>query len=119
MTPLLAAWSSARDALRSNVPASSVLPASAASRNLRIEVLSDDFTALLRNRARSLVRMRLICDLMFATRKPSSLRGLTRRGYQRRTAPNGAGVEAWTGASARSCADPELLHHRAYRPRQV
>jgi hypothetical protein len=30
-------------------------------------VRREDFTALLRRRARSLVRLRLICDLMFAT----------------------------------------------------
>ena len=47
--------------------AAAASPASAASRNLRTWVLSADLTDLLRSRAASLVRLRLICDLMFAT----------------------------------------------------
>src|SRR5690606_37367654 len=43
------------------------LPASTASRNLRIAVFTDDFTALLRRRRCSFCRFRLIWDLMFAT----------------------------------------------------
>jgi hypothetical protein len=37
---------------------------------LRIAVLSEDFTALLRSRAFSFVLFRLIWDLMFATKEP-------------------------------------------------
>ncbi len=67
ITPFEAALSSARVAARASTIASSVFPASAASRNRRIAVFREDFTVLLRSRARSLVRLRLICDLMFAT----------------------------------------------------
>src|SRR3984957_4177631 len=72
ITPLLAALSSWRQAERSATPASSTLPPSAASRNLRTDVFSEDLTALLRTRAFSFCRLRLIWDLMFATRKPRS-----------------------------------------------
>src|SRR3954471_3045705 len=76
MTPLLAALSRALPASRISVVAVSTSPASAASRNLRMAVFSDDLTDLLRSRAFSLVLMRLICDLMFATRKgPRSVGG--------------------------------------------
>src|SRR3954467_5553600 len=68
MTPLLAALSSSLVALRSAVAAVAVSPLSAASRKRRTAVFSSDFTALLRSRRRSLVRVRLICDLMLATR---------------------------------------------------
>ena len=74
MTPLLTALSSWRAAALNAAWASSFLPCSAASRNWRIAVLSADLTLLLRRRATSLVRMRLIWDLMFATEnleKPS------------------------------------------------
>src|SRR4051812_36934162 len=67
MTPLLAALSRSREAVLSRARAVSRSPASAASRNLRIDVFSDDFTLLLRSRAFSLVAIRLIWDLMFAT----------------------------------------------------
>src|SRR5690242_2342338 len=70
MTPLLTALSSLRDASRSSTAAASVLPASVASLNLRIAVFSDDLTDLLRSRAFSFCRLRLIWDLMFATRQP-------------------------------------------------
>src|SRR4051812_40884575 len=68
MTPLLAALSSSLVALRSAVVAVAASPLSEASRNRRTAVFSSDFTALLRSRRRSLVRLRLICDLMLATR---------------------------------------------------
>src|SRR5262249_57594007 len=48
ITPLLAALSNARDAARSATTAFSLSPASAASRNLRMDVFSADFTDLLR-----------------------------------------------------------------------
>src|SRR3954464_1602815 len=68
MTPLLAALSSSLVALRSALVALVASPLSAASRKRRTAVFSSDFTALLRSRRRSLVRLRLICDLMLATR---------------------------------------------------
>src|SRR5215475_519139 len=70
ITPLLAALSRPREASRMACTAASVSPASAASRNLRTLVFSDDLTALLRCLAFSFCLLRLICDLMFATRKP-------------------------------------------------
>ena len=70
MTPLLAAWSSLREASRSSTVAVSLLPAALASFSLRITVFSDDLTDLLRSRAFSFCRLRLIWDLMFATRQP-------------------------------------------------
>src|ERR1700730_7310621 len=72
MTPLLAALSSCRQATRSATPASSVLPDSAVSRNLLMDVFSEDLTALLRSLAFSFCLLRLIWDLIFATRKPRS-----------------------------------------------
>ena len=70
MTPLLAALSSCRDAEVSAARVASRSPDSAAARKCRTAVLSDDLTLLLRSRAASLVPMRLIWDLMFATKKP-------------------------------------------------
>src|SRR5262249_890436 len=70
MTPLLAAWSSLRDASRSRVSAAALSPALTASLNLRMAVFRDDFTDLLRRRRFSFCLLRLICDLMFATRQP-------------------------------------------------
>jgi hypothetical protein len=70
MTPLLAALSRLRQAARMAVVAASRSPASAASRNLRTELFSEVFTALLRCRCFSFCLLRLIWDLMFATRKP-------------------------------------------------
>src|SRR5437764_2513184 len=70
MTPLLAALSRLCDAVRMATAAASTSPASAASRNLRTAVLSDDLTALLRCRAFSFCLLRLIWDLIFATRVP-------------------------------------------------
>ena len=72
MTPLLAALSSCRHAARSATPVSSMSPASAASRNFLMDVFSEDLTALLRSLAFSFCLLRLIWDLMFATRKPRS-----------------------------------------------
>src|SRR5487761_84997 len=72
MTPLLAALSSWRQATRSASPVSSMLPDSAAWRNFLMDVFSEDLTALLRSRAFSFCLLRLIWDLMFATRKPRS-----------------------------------------------
>src|SRR3954451_13470511 len=67
MTPLLAALSSCLLAVFISSVAVATSPASAASRNLRMAVFSEDLTDLLRRRACSLVLMRLICDLMLAT----------------------------------------------------
>src|SRR5215472_6830074 len=76
MTPLLAALSRLCDAARIATVAASTSPVSAASRNLRTAVFSDDLTALLRCRAFSFCLLRLIWDLIFATRKPRSGSGL-------------------------------------------
>ena len=65
-TPLLTALSRARDATRSWASAAALSPASTASRSLRISVRTAERTDLLRSRRSSLVRMRLIWDLMFA-----------------------------------------------------
>lgn len=70
MTPLATALSSARAAARWYSVAFSASPAAAASRALRIAVFREDLTALLRSRAFSLVLIRLIWDLMFATNEP-------------------------------------------------
>src|SRR4051812_42859961 len=67
MTPLLAALSSSREAVRRCDCAVAASPLSAASRKRRTAVFSSDFTALLRSRRRSFCPMRLICDLMLAT----------------------------------------------------
>src|SRR6476646_4546592 len=67
MTPLLTALSSLVDATARAAFASSALPASAASRNLRIAVLNSDLIALLRSVAKRFVLIRLSWDLMFAT----------------------------------------------------
>src|ERR1700753_620430 len=74
MTPLETALSGLREATCSAAVAASTLPDSTASRNLRTWVRSSDLTALLRWCAFSFCLLRLICDLMFATRKgPHSL----------------------------------------------
>src|SRR5262245_1310367 len=78
MTPLLAALSRLCDAVRIATVAASTSPASAASRNLRTEVFSEDLTALFRCRAFSFCLLRLIWDLIFATRKPRSGSGSRR-----------------------------------------
>src|SRR5450756_3198348 len=67
MTPLLTALSSFLLAVARAVVAASLSPAATASRTRRTCVLSSVLTALLRSRAFSLVPMRLIWDLMFAT----------------------------------------------------
>src|SRR4051812_16414891 len=71
ITPAEAALSSLRLAAAARALASSVLPASAASRNLRTADFSADFTDLLRSCAASFCRLRLIWDLMFATGQAS------------------------------------------------
>src|SRR6476646_8081863 len=71
MTPADAALSSLRPAAEARRRASSALPASAASRNLRTADLSADFTDLLRSCAASFCRLRLIWDLMVATGQAS------------------------------------------------
>src|SRR6476469_1835394 len=73
ITPLLAALSSLRLASRSSSAALVWSPESAASRNLRIAVFTEDLTDLLRRRAFSFVLIRLIWDLMFATLNCSSM----------------------------------------------
>src|SRR5690625_1085757 len=60
ITPLLTALSSLRLAERSASVAASALPSATARRTLRTSVLSSDFTARLRSRRFSLVRLRLI-----------------------------------------------------------
>src|SRR4051794_28854096 len=67
MTPLDAALSRLRDAATSSVCATALSPDAAASRTRRTEVFSADLTDLLRRRAASVVRMRLIWDLILAT----------------------------------------------------
>src|SRR6266545_90280 len=67
MTPLLTALSRCRPAARASSCAFAESPDSAASRKRRTAVLSVDFTDLLRSRAASFWRLRLIWDLMFAT----------------------------------------------------
>src|SRR4051812_41142457 len=68
MTPLEAALSSARTASRAAASTSSGVPTAAVSRNLRTVVLSADFTDLLRSWAAWFCLLRLIWDLMFATK---------------------------------------------------
>src|SRR3712207_1630522 len=71
MTPLLAALSSSREACWSASRAAALSPASAAVRKRRIDVFSEDLTALFRWRAFSFVLMRLSWDRMFATKEAS------------------------------------------------
>src|SRR3984885_2869177 len=70
MTPLLAALSSMTNAARMACVAFSASHAAAASRNWRPDVFSADSTALFRWRAFSFCLLRLIWDLIFATRVP-------------------------------------------------
>src|SRR6478752_1824987 len=72
MTPFDAALSRLRDAAANSTCAVALSPASAALRTRRTAVFSADLTDLLRRRAASLVRMRLILDLILAT--PDCLR---------------------------------------------
>ena len=58
----------------------STSPAAAASRALRTAVFREDLTALLRSRAFSLVLIRLIWDLMFATNEPLQVQARDRSG---------------------------------------
>src|SRR5258708_8693083 len=67
MTPFETALSSWREAARVSSSALAWSPASTASRALRIAVLSDDLIDWLRWRRFSLVLIRLIWDLIFAT----------------------------------------------------
>jgi hypothetical protein len=83
MTPFDTATSSSRVALLSSVAIALESPAASASRNRRIAVLKDERTDLLRRRAFSLVLIRLIWDLIFATNvKPSGWVNLSAEGYQ-------------------------------------
>src|SRR5258708_992510 len=100
MTPLLAALSRLAHAMRMASVASATSPSSAASRNLRTAVFSDDLTALLRWRAFSFCLLRLIWDLMFATRKPRSGSG-SRRWARADFAPAAAPRTPWRGATLR------------------
>src|ERR1035437_6168244 len=68
MTPFEAALSNLTDAVLKATSAFSLSPTAMASRTLRIWVFSSDLTATLRRRDFSFVAMRLIWDLMFATR---------------------------------------------------
>src|SRR6185437_12438670 len=99
MTPLLAALSRLCDAARMATVAASTSPTSAASRNLRTEVFRDDLTALLRCRAFSFCLLRLIWDLIFATRKPRSDSGLVgwgAGGFRTHGNPtNSSATKAW------------------------
>src|SRR4051794_11604305 len=81
-TPLPAALSSLRLAAWSSSAALSLSPAAAASRNFRMAVFTEDLTALLRWRRASLVLMRLIWDLMLATRGLLSVRDLSGLPYR-------------------------------------
>src|SRR6478752_2334271 len=67
MTPFDAALSRLREAATSSTCAAALSPESAALRTRRTAVFSADLTDLLRRRAASLVRMRLIWDLILAT----------------------------------------------------
>lgn len=93
-TPLLTALSSLTAAFFRAASAAALSPAETAVRVVRMTVLSSLFTALLRSRAFSLVLLRLICDLMFATcgrflyrsvRNAGSRRGLLHSGREGRT----------------------------------
>src|SRR5688500_16116146 len=79
MTPFEAALSSARVATWASSVALAASPASAASRKRRTEVRRADLVALLRNRAFSLVLIRLIWDLMFATGQASIAWGVVQK----------------------------------------
>src|SRR5262245_51685975 len=115
MTPLLTALSSLRDASRSNSVAFSTSPVCAASLNLRTAVFSDDLTALLRMRRFSFCRLRLIWDLMFATRRPrpgsSGLVGSRERGPPRHRVVRD--VPDYQG-----CRDPAKAGYVAGQPRR-
>src|SRR5438105_4759190 len=74
MTPLLTALSSFLAARAWAAVAFSRSPASTASRVRRIAVLRADLADLLRCRAFSLVLIRFIWDLMFATKEPFQVR---------------------------------------------
>ena len=74
MTPFATATSSALEAVRSSVVITAWSPDTTAARNLRTAVLMEDETDLLRRRAFSLVLIRLIWDLIFATRASPALK---------------------------------------------
>src|SRR3954463_3889774 len=118
MTPLLTALSSLRDADCSAALALAGSPVSAASRKERTAVLSEDLTPLLRRRAASFVRIRLIWDLMFATEQPRSQVKVRRigAGVRRSRAPPGraegthnAGPKGSSGARTRPNRSGEAL----------
>src|SRR5580692_903622 len=111
ITPLLAALSSLTEAARMARVASSAFPASAASRNLRTEVFSSDLTALLRRRAFSFCLLRLIWDLIFATRMPRY--GLSRWSGGARHEPTSRELGASRPArQTRACRQPEAKDSR-------
>ena len=69
--PLLVALSSARLTSRERSRAASASPSTIAACTRFCEVLSAERTALLRSRRTSFCLFRLICDLMFAIRRPA------------------------------------------------
>src|SRR5436190_13155206 len=105
MTPLDAALSSLVDAFFRASWAAPASPASAASRNLRIQVRSSLLTALLRSVRFSLVLMRFSCCLMFATWEVLSWLERMRGGGQE----EGRRRQA-RGAQTRSCAYVRSAH---------
>src|SRR5262249_22011473 len=126
MTPLLAALSRLCDAARIAAVAAATSPVSAASRNLRTAVFRDDLTALLRCRAFSFCLLRLIWDLIFATRKPRSGSG-SRRWARADLAPAAAPPRSKAGRNTptrkdiptrgpRSNQPPRPAAHRAAHP---
>src|SRR4051812_46851608 len=114
MTPLLAALSSSRDAVRRWVVAAWASPASAASRKRRTAVLSSLFTFLLRTRRRSFWPMRLIWLLMLATRDLPQVFGAVflgwrtdRQGYQPvSSASQRKATSPWAAWNARTVGSP-------------
>src|SRR6266700_5717535 len=114
MTPLLAALSRLCDAVRMATVAASASPASAASRNLRTAVFSDDLTALLRCRAFSFCLLRLIWDLIFATRKPRSGSGLV--GGRGRISRRGSPTKSKAGRNTPTRKDIPTCRPRSNRP---
>src|SRR5690606_21653891 len=131
MTPLLAALSSCLDATTRAAAAASLSPAAIASRTCRTCVFSSDLTALLRRRAFSFVRIRLIWDLMFATCVLELFRwfaraiGLRRRGCRRCVAETDTRVGSlWASAfalcgHAEPTANPTGKNSRSGRSRGV
>src|SRR5262249_36707523 len=115
MTPLLAALSRLCDAARIAAVAAATSPASAASRNLRTAVFRDDLTALLRCRAFSFCLLRLIWDLIFATRKPRSGSG-SRRWARADLAPAAAPPRSKAGRNTPTRKDIPTRGPRSNQP---